>query len=398
MVDPNHRFPLVDLKRPGSRKFLIIAGEESGDIYAATLIKRLKSLRPDLTVEGIGGDRFRKAGGKTLYDIADIASVGLGAAFLTLSYLIKVFADLKGKIIAGEYDAIILIDFPDFNLRIAKVADASGAPVFYYVCPQFWAWRRYRIKAVRKWVDMMIVILPFESDFYKGYGVDARFFGHPILDELPPIEDRKALRQEFGASSNDILLGILPGSRKGEVTKMLPDMLRAVKLVGKRVAVIPVIACADSIDDKIIKSVAKEEDVEVSVVKGRTWEVMNAADFLICKSGTSTLQAAIAKTPMVVVYRGDWFTYLLAKALVHISWVALPNLIAEREIVPELLQGMATPENIAETTLKLLTDDQKLSEMKVELATVRGQLGEPGAPAMAATAILDFLDRATGAK
>ena len=378
------------IKNPDAKKFLVIAGEESGDRYAGTLIKHLSQRLPGLEVEGIGGNRFRQAGGKTLFDIADIASVGLGAAFKTYSFLKAALEELKIHIEEGEYDAVILIDFPDFNLRVAKIADSAGTPVFYYVCPQFWAWRSYRIKAVKAWVDMMIVILPFEAAYYEGRGLNARFFGHPILDELPDV-DRETVRSSFGVKPGEILLGVLPGSRKGEVAKMAPRMLDAIRLIRAEKKVEVVIPCADSIEQESIESMANKSGVSVKVVKSKAWEVMNAADFLLCKSGTSTLQAAIAGAPMVIVYRADSFSYILAKALAHIKWVGLPNLIAKKEIAPELLQWSATPEKIASTALFYLNNPQKMEEMKKELALVKNSLGQKGAPERSADAIVSFL-------
>lgn len=381
------------LIRPPLRKILMVAGEESGDMYAGRLCRHLLNLIDGLEIEGIGGHRMREAGAKTFYDISQMSSVGIVSMLGRLGFFTRVLGELKKKIAGGEYDAVILIDYPDFNLRIAKAADEAGTPVFYYVCPQFWAWRRYRLRAVRQYIDMMIVVFPFEEEFYKGRSVNAQFFGHPILDELPVIENKAELKTRFGAAPGHTLLGVLPGSRYGEVSKMLPLMLKSIKIIRASKPVKVVIPCAESVDSALLEKIVKNSGEEAVVVKGKTWEIMNACDFLICKSGTSTLQAAIAETPMVIVYKSDVFSYTLAKALTHVKYAGLPNLLAGREITPELLQWKATPKNIAEATLAYLTDPEKKENMRADLAKIRESLGNPGASRRAAGAIADFMKR-----
>jgi lipid-A-disaccharide synthase len=344
-----------------------------------------------LTVEGIGGNSFRKNGGKTIFDISDLASVGVGSAFKTLKTMRMALAEIKVGIAENKYDAVILIDFPDFNMKVAEAADAVGIPVIYYVCPQFWAWRSYRINKIKKWVDMMIVVLPFEEDFYNGKGVFTRFLGHPLLDEMPEKTERKELRERYNINDNNILLGAMPGSRRGEVERMFPLMLDAIKIVRAKRPVHVIVPCADSIDPDYLENMAREKGESILLVKGETWETLSACDFLICKSGTSTLQAAIYNTPMILVYKADWFSYFLVKILSHVKWAGLPNLIANKEIVPELLQGKVTPGNIARLVLDYLQDESKRVEMKKELTLVRESLGEKGTAGRAADAICDYL-------
>lgn len=374
-----------------AHNILLIAGEESGDKYAGRLIGELKGRLERLTVEGIGGNSFRENGGNTIFDISDLASVGLGSALKTLKTMRMALAEIKARIAENKYDAVILIDFPDFNMKVAEAADTAGIPVIYYVCPQFWAWRSYRINKMKKWVDMMIVVLPFEEDFYSGKGVFARFLGHPLLDEMPEKIERTQLRERYNIKDNNILLGAMPGSRKGEVARMFPLMLDAIKIVRAKRPVHVIVPCADSIDPDYLENMAREKGESIVLVQGETWETLSACDFLICKSGTSTLQAAIYNTPMILVYKADWFSYFIVKILIHVKWAGLPNLIANKEIVPELLQGKATPGNIARLVLEYLNNENKRLEMKKELALVRESLGEKGTAGRAATAICDYL-------
>lgn len=379
--------------RPLVGKILVVAGEESGDIYMGRLISHLSGLLEGASFEGIGGPRMREAGATTLYDITALSSVGLASALGKMGAFTSALRDLKSKIASGEYDAVILVDYPDFNLRIARAADAAGLPVFYYVAPQFWAWRRGRVRVARECVDMMFVVFPFEEDFYKGRGVNAQFLGHPILDELDFNIDRAAIRVQMGIRPNELLLGLVPGSRRGEVTRMYPDMLSAVRIIRANKPVKVVTMCADSMDEGFLRELAAAHGEEPHVVRGATWETMNACDFLLCKSGTSTLQATLAGTPMMVMYKADSFSYMLAKMLSYVKWAAIPNLLADREIVPELIQWKVTPQRVAAVALTYLTDPAKREEMKGEFAKLRPGLGDVGASSRAAVAISEFLKK-----
>lgn len=382
--------------RPLARKILLVAGEESGDLYAGRMCAHLFGTIGGLKIEGIGGPRMRAAGGRTFYDISEMSSVGVVSMLGRLRFFLGVLSELKTKIEAGEYDAVILIDYPDFNMRIAKAADKGGLPVFYYVCPQFWAWRRYRLWAVKKYIDLMLVVFPFEEEFYAKKRINARFIGHPILDELEPARDKEGLRESLGVGPDRVLLGLMPGSRAGEVSRMLPLMLSAVKIIRAHKAVNLVIGCADSIDPDILRKYLDESGEEAVIFENGSWEMMNACDYLICKSGTSTLQALLANTPMQIVYRSDSFSYFLARSLTHVKWAGLPNLLAKREIVPELIQGSMTPQNMANTALPYLTNPGLREAMRAELAQVSASFSERGASARAAQSIIGYLKKFQG--
>ncbi|HEB71964.1 MAG TPA: lipid-A-disaccharide synthase [Nitrospirae bacterium] len=379
--------------KPLARKILLVAGEESGDMYAGRICAHLLRMVGGLKIEGIGGPRMRAAGAHTFYDISQMSSVGVASMLGRLRFFLGVLNELKTKIAEGEYDAVILIDYPDFNMRIAKAADRGGLPVFYYVCPQFWAWRRYRLRAVKKYIDMMLVVFPFEEEFYTKRRINARFIGHPVLDELAPTQDREGFRENLGVGKGRTLLGLLPGSRVGEVSRMLPLMLSAVKIIRAHKAVNLVIGCADSIDPGILARHIEESGEEAAIVENSSWEMMNACDYLICKSGTSTLQALLANTPMQIVYRSDNFSYLLARSLTHVKWAGLPNLLAKRKIVPELIQWSMTPQNMASAALHYFNNPEAGEKMRSELARIGESLGEPGASARAAKSIIGYLKK-----
>ncbi len=372
-------------------KILIVAGEESGDVYAGRLVKSFKDLDQAITIEGVGGPKMREAGATTFYDIAQMSVMGILPILGRIRFFFRVLAELKARIAQGEYDAVVLIDYPEFNMKLAEYARGRGVPVFYYVCPQVWAWRRYRTRKIARNFDLVFVVFPFEKEFYEKRGIKARFLGHPILDEYEaPIDVNKA-REEFGANRDETLVGIVPGSRNHEVKKMLPVMLESAKIIQKTKAVKLVIPCAKSVDENLVQKLMTEAGVEAALVKGKMWDVMSVADFLICKSGTSTLQAAITKTPMVIVYKSDFIGYTLVKLLAHTKWAGLPNILAGKEVVPELLQGDATPETIATAALSYITDANRLGRMRDELGFIRKALGEPGASSRAAKVIVDYI-------
>ena len=370
---------------------MIIAGEESGEIYGARLIRELRRFLPDAEFSGVGGDRMAAERFRILYHCSEMASIGVVQMMQKIFFLLGALNDIRERVGRREYDAVILIDYPDFNLRVAKAASDAGVPVFYYVCPQFWAWRRYRIRSVRRWVDTMMVILPFEEEFYKERNVNALFIGHPMLDEMTVRESTPGIKAKFLTQNSDTLIGLLPGSRTSEVSGMLSRLLETADIIH---ADIPstgfVIALAPHIPPEPVKEAVGGRDF-VKVVQGESHSIMEASDLLITKSGTSTLEAAIIGTPMIIVYRVSFFSYWLARLLSHVDRVGLPNLIAGREIAPEYLQHGFRPERVAAAALELLKDTAKMDKARKGMLEVRQKLGEQGAPARAAKIITDRL-------
>ncbi|MBI5637825.1 MAG: lipid-A-disaccharide synthase [Nitrospinae bacterium] len=374
-------------------RFLIIAGEESGEIYGARLMREIKAVMPDAEFHGVGGDRMAAEGLRLIQHCKDMASIGVVQMLEKIVYFLGVLNDVRARVKRRDYDAIILIDYPDFNLRVARAGHGAGVPVFYYVCPQFWAWRRYRIRAVKRWVDTMLVILPFEETFYKERGIDARFIGHPMLDEIDFTKDRAALKREFLPPGCSTLVGMLPGSRNSEVGYNLPTLLETAGIIRRERPdagfVLPV---AHHMSDAKIREAAGDRPY-VKIVKGRSHDVMAACDLLITKSGTSTLEAAIFGAPMIIVYRSSSINYWLAKLLVHVEYAGLPNLIAGREVAKEYFQSRFVPATVAAEAAALLSSPERLREKRAEMDAIRRQLGDAGAAKRAAAIIASRLNK-----
>lgn len=373
-----------------SRELLIVAGEESGERYGARLVRELLSRNPSLRISGMGGNRMAAAGMEILTHIDRTASIGLVEAGQKLFFLYGVLKQFGADLRRGRYAGVVLIDYPDFNIQLAKIAHREGVPVLYYIPPQVWAWRRYRVRALRRFVDRIIVALPFEKSFYKENGIEVEFFGHPLLDEIQEGPSRSTIREEVGVVPGEKLVGIMPGSRKTEIRHILPVVAETcARLQARHPGMRFVLPLAPSLSAREIEKVLKKHDFRITVVEGRAYEVMRSADFLIAKSGTTTLEALIHGVPMVIVYRGPWLSYWFARYLVRVSHVGLPNLLAGRGIVRELLQSDAIPEKLAEASLEVLDRPEKSAEMKAELIRLKRELGERGVAGRAANLILE---------
>ncbi|MFQ5431348.1 MAG: lipid-A-disaccharide synthase [Nitrospinota bacterium] len=372
-------------------KFLIIAGEESGEIYGAALIREIKRLLPEAQFSGIGGDRMAAEGFHINHHCSEMASIGVVHMLKKISFFLGALGEIRARIKQKEYDAVILIDYPDFNLRVAREAFASNVPVFYYVCPQFWAWRRYRVRSVRKWVDTMMVVLPFEEGFYKQRGVNARFIGHPLLDVLDLDVNREELKKTLLPEKSDTLIGLLPGSRKNEVNEMLGRLLETADIIhSAKPNAGFVIPAASHVPMEPVREAVGSRDY-IKLLKTRSHDVMAASDFLITKSGTSTLEAAIFGAPMIIVYGSSFFSYWLAKLLVHVKYAGLPNLIAGKEIAPEFFQSDFEPSRVAAAALDFINNPDKLQKARNDMRDIRRKLGERGAAARAAKIIIQRL-------
>lgn len=401
-MDQNAR-PTVGLKisEPYSStmsRFLLCAGERSGDLYAGKLIETIRDLDETIEIEGIGGERFRRAGGKTLYDIADFADVGFIGPLKKLAFYARVIRALKKRIDEDIYDGVILIDFPDFNMRIAKIADEAGLPVFYHCAPQFWAWRRWRVKRARAWVDMMSVAFPFEEKFYTDHGIDARFHGHPLLDVAPEpalnaTKEEARAKLQLKSDPTKTLIALFPGSRAEEVEYILPPLLESIELIDRTIPVDCAVALAPNLARGQLEKIIATSPVKPEIVEGDSWTLMRSADMAIVKSGTTTVEATIVGLPMVIVYKLNLISYLIARALARVKFVGAPNILADEEIAPEILQSEMTSSNIAARCVELLTDKNRLNAMKNKLSAVRATLGEAGMTRKSAVAILDFMSR-----
>lgn len=365
-----------------SEEVLIVAGEASADLHAAAALKELRRLRPGVRAFGVGGPRLRATEGfEALWPAEEISVMGLGEVLPRLPRILAILRGLGRVAAERRPKAALLVDLPDFNLRLAARLKKLGVKVVYYVSPQIWAWRQGRARKIAKVVDRMLCILPFEPRFYEGTGVEARFVGHPFA-ERPPPEEPVAYRRALGLAEARTTVALVPGSRPSELRRIFPAMLGAAeRLRARHPDVQFVVPMAPTLPaDAFAPYLASHATLEVKLVDGRAEEVVGASDAALVKSGTSTLETAVMLRPMVVVYRLSWLTYLVGRLLVRIAHFALVNILAGRRVVPELLQREASPERMADEMEKLLGGGPERSAQLEALREVRASLGTPGAP------------------
>ena len=370
-------------------RLLISSGEPSGEFYGAELVAELRKRVRGLDALGLGGDRLAAEDVRLLAHIKDLAVVGLVEVLSHLRRIKRLFDSVVAEAERLRPDVAVLIDYPDFNLRLARELKKRGIPVVYYVSPQLWAWRRGRIKDVKRDVAKMLVIFPFEEGIYRDAGVPVAFVGHPLVDHVTPPSDRAVVAQGLGLDPGRRVVAVLPGSRHKEVAFNLPPMLGAVKLLRRQRPELQfALAAAPHLRAASFQEAAASG---VTILEGMTREVLSAATVAMVASGTATVETALTMTPMVVVYRLSGLTYALGKQLVSISNYAMVNLIAGRVVVPELIQSDFTPKRVVEETLRILDDGAARSAMLRDLEDVRTRLGKGGATARAADQVMEFL-------
>jgi lipid-A-disaccharide synthase len=332
---------------------------------------------------------MQAAGVTLLPGIKRVDAIGMALGLAHLLAGLRNLFTLTRFLVRTQLDAVVLIDNPGINLRLARVAKWAGHRVLYYILPQVWAWAPIRMRLIRRRVDHAVVILPFEEALYRQAGVRCTFVGHPLLDEVAPSYDRDELRKRFGLDSSAPVVGLLPGSREHEVRALFPMMLRAASQLARRHPGAQfIVAQASSITSEVLMSLSAEAGVKVYVAKDQASEVMAASDVLLVASGTATLQAAVIGTPMVLVYHTGWLNYWLARWLIRIKWIGLVNIVAGRSVVTELIQQDARPERMGAEASRLLADGRAAGDMRVELRRVREALGSPGASRRAAAVVL----------
>jgi lipid-A-disaccharide synthase len=364
---------------PGKKNILITAGEASGDLHGSGVVKSLLRLRPDLQVYGVGGGNMRQAGAELIIDSSRLAVVGISEVFGKMGHLLKAYWQIKQFIKRKNLSLLILIDFPDFNLLLARVAKKAGIPVLYYISPQVWAWRSGRVQKIASLVNKMAVILPFEVPIYRRAGLDVEFVGHPLMDllDLSQPEIFPPGKEEW---RGDPLIALLPGSRAKEVKSLLPSMIRAAEIIRRKKSGAKfILAVAPSISAQDMKEFLKDSSVSISMVQGRTYDALRASDLVVVASGTATLETAILKKPMVIIYRVSLLSYWAAKALVRMNCIGLVNIVAGKKVVPELLQEEARGERIADEIIKILEDEPYRREILQGLTEVKDKIGAPGA-------------------
>lgn len=374
------------------KKILIITGESSGDIHGAALSRSLAAFKPDLKIFGVGGSEMRKSGVHIIQDNKEMAVVGILEIFGKIRLLYRVFKKIKYEIISGKYSALVLIDYPTFNMMLAWIASKHGLPVFYFIAPQVWVWGKIRLKLLTRIVNKMFVILPFEKEIYENAGMDVEFVGHPFIGEVKTALERDKAYKIFGLDKNRKIIGILPGSRSQEIKTLLPVMLESARIIKKEIPTVQfVLPLAKTVKNDEVSGQIKQSGLEIKVIEGFTYDVISMSDLLIVASGSVTLEAAILKKPMIIVYKLHLITYFIARLVCHISTIGLVNIIAGKEVVPELHQGNATSENITSWVLKALRDEKYYERMKLELAKIEPLLGEKGASQTTAKSIINYL-------
>jgi lipid-A-disaccharide synthase len=375
---------------------LIIAGEASGDMHGASLVRALKKKRPDLVFCGIGGDRMSEAGVRLVRHVSEMAFLGFFEVVKHLPFISGVLAEVRNLMESLNPKLLILIDYPGFNLKIAKEAKKRGIPVVYYISPQVWAWGKGRVKKIAKRVDLMLVIFDFEEPIYKKAGMDVAFVGHPLKDAVRPAVSRNDFFRGAGLDPRRPLLGLLPGSRKQEVRLLLPEMVKAFGLLRRDIPGLQaVVAVAPTLSDQVLSACLSEAE-GIRPVRERTYEAMAYSDAALVASGTATLETALSGTPMLILYKMSSGSFFLGKLLVRMENIGLVNIVAGKRIVPELLQKNVTPEKIRDAALPLLTDPELRKEIIGNLKTVSRRLGRSGATERAADRIVEFLSSGCG--
>ena len=367
---------------------LISAGETSGDIHASNLIKNLKEFSPGVRFFGIGGERMEAAGVDMVKRMDNLSIIGVTGILSNLKHLNHAFKGLVKKAKTLSPALAILIDYPGFNLILAKRLKKIGIPVVYYITPQVWAWGGWRIRTIKKYVDKAVVILRFEEELFKKHGIDASFVGHPLLDR-----EAKTLRAggSLGLDKEKFTVALLPGSRKSEVLRMLPVMLKTAEIISRKKDTQFVLLKSSGVSENIYETLLKKTSVKVTVVKDDTCGCLSLSDFVFTSSGTATLESAIMEKPMLITYKTSFLTALLFKTVARTRFIGLVNIIAGKEIAPELLQYDARPERLASSILSIISSRKKLDRQVQELRQVKTLLGTSGASRRAARIISDFI-------
>jgi lipid-A-disaccharide synthase len=361
------------------KEIMVVVGEASGDVHGAQLMKAMLKRAPNLRAYGVGGQALQQTKFEALWNVSKLTGMGLVELAGNIGNLWQAYRLLRRTLRERRPDLLVLIDFPDFNLRLAKIAKSLRIPVLYYVSPQIWAWRQGRVRQIARWVDQMAVVFPFEVPFYKKHGVNVKFVGHPLLETVQVRNDRAALLTKLGLDPGKTTVALLPGSRRKEVAFHLPAMGEAALRLARHRDIQFLCVCASTIDARELATMLRKVNLKIPLVTEDRYDAVNAADLVWTASGTATLETALLLKPMIIVYRLSWLSYFLAQRLVKVDHVGMVNLIAGERIVPELIQKELKAERIAEESRLILDDQGVRSRMIAKLAKVREELGSPGA-------------------
>ncbi len=390
-----HRRPNAGVPMIRATKVMLSCGEPSGDLYAGALTTEIRRLDPNADVFGLGGERLAAAGGRLVADYGGLAVTGLAEVLPALPRYWATYRRLVTAARAERPDVLVAIDYPDFNFRLGASVAALGIPVVYYISPQVWAWRRGRLRTMKRFVTRALVIFPFEEAIYREADIPVAFVGHPLLDLATPALGRDAFRREYRLDPEAPTVAVLPGSRANEIRVILPDLVGAAERIARAVPSVQfVIARAPNLPDALFEPLAGLARVTSRVpciVESQTDAALVAADVVLTASGTATIQTAIHERPMVVVYRLSPLTYWMGRRFVRVNAFGMVNLVAEKTIVPEFLQAAFTPEAVADEAVRFLTDETHAATTRAELRTVREKLGGSGASRRAAEQVLDVV-------
>ncbi|MCA9403531.1 MAG: lipid-A-disaccharide synthase [Candidatus Omnitrophica bacterium] len=376
-----------------SNHIVIVAGEDSGDLHAALLVKALREINPDLTFSGLGGPKMRAAGVELYTDFTKMAVVGYWEVLKNYGKFREIFHFILRKIRELQPAAVVLVDYPGFNLRLAKKLQPLPTKVVYYISPQVWAWKTKRVHEIKATVDRMLVLFEFEKKFYARFGVDVDFVGHPLVDTVRTDRSPHEVLREIGLPEDRTTIGLLPGSRIKEIERHLPVMVAAAEQLHRELPVQFVLIKAPSISRALIDETLRGAELEIPVVEDGIYNTIGACDICLVSSGTATLEVAILGKPMVVMYKTSLPTWLLAKIFVKIPHIALANVVGQREVVPELLQYDATPKALAAKVKEFFSDEIRIARMKEELKDVVESLGTSPASRAAAESVLKTLNQ-----
>ena len=376
-----------------ANSMMIVAGEASADLHGAEVVAQLNTRYPALNIFGVGGKAMRAHNFEALVPAEEMSLAGLTEVLLGLPKMFRIMSLLTAQVKIRRPAVVMLIDLPDFNIRLARRLKKIGIPVVYYISPQIWAWRQGRVEQIRQFIDKMLVILPFEKEFYKKHEVDVEFVGHPLVEELSGAPTQREARAQLGLGSTQApVVALMPGSRRKEVSRHLPVMLQAIALLRQESpnlrALIPV---ASTISQDWVTQLVGKTGVDAQIIDGQAVEIIRAADAAVVCSGTSTLQTALLHRPMVVVYKVSWLTHVILRRLIKVAHIALVNLIAGKELVTELVQNAFTPRRLTDELRIILNNADKQQTLRLGFDEIRATLGDGAVASRVVDALADYL-------
>lgn len=376
------------------KNILIVAGEASGDIHAARLVNEITLLNPKVSFFGLGGQRLKTAGVELYYDIVKLAVVGIWEVVKNYPKFRRIFNGLLDEIDGRKPHAAILVDYPGFNLRLVKELKKRGIPVIYYISPQIWAWGEERITLIKETVSLMIVLFKFEENIYKKHGVPVKWTGHPLIENIKVTADKESFSRQQGFEEKTPIIALLPGSRLKEVKVLLPIMLESCRIINDKLKIPAqlMIIRSPTVKEKIFSRIISRHKIPVKTITDNAYDAVSASDFALVASGTATLETAILKVPMAILYKVSFLTWAFGKLTIKIPYIGLVNVVRGEKLIEEFIQYDARPERIASYVIETLQDPEKIRSIKTSLAEIAESIGEKGASRRAAEAVNSFLN------